>query len=127
MSGGSDSDTVSYSRRLTSVGVTLDGVANDGAPGENDQAGVPQAPSGASDVENVDGGDGSDVLIGSSGPNFLVSRGGPDTITGLGGADTIDVLDRVGDDHVDAGGGQDYCAADVADSLTTCEQIFSGN
>jgi len=69
----------------------------------------------------------SDVLIGTSGPNFLVSRGGADTVTGLGGADTIDVFDRVGDDHVDTGGGQDYCAADVSDSLTSCEQIFSGS
>ncbi len=79
-----------------------------------------------SDVENIDGGTGSDVLIGTNGPNFLVSRGGADVIRGLGGNDTIDTLDQVGDDTVNADQGQDYCASDSTDSLTSCETIFSG-
>jgi Ca2+-binding RTX toxin-like protein len=125
MSGGPDSDTVRYAQRLTGVRVTLDGLANDGAPGENDQAGVATTTSG-SDVENVDGGDGNDVIVGTDGPNVLVSRAGSDTITGLGGDDTIDTLDRTGDDTVNAGTGQDYCAVDLTDALTSCETVFSG-
>ena len=124
MSGGADSDTARYVRRLTGVTVTLDGVANDGASGENDQAGVPTATA-ASDVENIDGGDGNDLLVGTDGPNFLVSRGGADTMRGLAGDDTIDTLDNVGGDTVVAGAGSgDYCASDAADTLTGCETIF---
>jgi len=131
MVGGDGSDTASYFRRLTPLRVTLDGAANDGAVGENDQAGVPQGPLGRPDVENVNGGMGNDVLIGTSGPNFLVSRIGADTIHGLGGADTIDVRDRDRDsawnDVVDAGDGPDYCAANRTDDLTSCEEIFFGS
>ncbi len=123
MVGGPDSDTVSYSRRSTGVHVTLDGLANDGAPGERDRAGViPWQTVTSPDVENVDGGAGNDVLVGSGLDNFLVTRGGADTIRGLAGNDTVDVMDHVGDDVVEAGpGNADRCVIDAGDTVTGCE------
>ena len=102
--------------------MTLDGAANDGAPGEGDRAGV--LVHGVSDVENITTGTGDDVVIGDDQANFLVSRGGADHVTGNGGADTIDTLDHAGDDVVSAGTGADYCAIDAGDARTSCETVF---
>jgi Ca2+-binding RTX toxin-like protein len=122
MIGGVDSDTVSYSRRDSGVRVTLDGLANDGASGEGDQVGViPWQTVTWPDVENVNGGDGNDVLVGSIVDNFLVSRGGADTVRGLAGDDTIDVQDHVPDDTVNGGNGADRCVSDSGDVVTNCE------
>ncbi|MDP9219550.1 MAG: hypothetical protein M3P23_03315 [Actinomycetota bacterium] len=123
MVGGVDSDTVSYSRRNNGVRVTLDGLANDGAPGEGDQAGViPWQTVTSPDVENINGGDGNDVLVGSALDNFLVTRGGADNIRGLAGNDTIDVMDHAGDDRVRGGlGDADRCVTDATDTVTGCE------
>jgi Ca2+-binding RTX toxin-like protein len=121
MVGGPGPDTVSYSNRTTSVRVTLDGAANDGASGEGDRAGV--LVNGVSDVESATGGTGGDVLIGDDQANFLVSRGGADHITGNGGSDTIDTFDQAGDDVVSAGTGMDYCAIDAGDTRSSCETV----
>src|SRR5213075_615176 len=58
--GPGTADLADYSGRAAAnpVTVTLDGVANDGGSGENDNVGT--------DVENIDGGAGDDTLIGSS-------------------------------------------------------------
>jgi Ca2+-binding RTX toxin-like protein len=122
MVGGVGSDTAEYGRRLTPVRVTLDDLANDGAPGENDRAGVIQWQTVTwPDVENVTGGAAGDTVVGSIIDNVLVGGAGPDTVRGLGGNDTIDVLDGGSGDTVNAGSGQDHCVADPGDSLTSCE------
>jgi len=79
--GGAGSDTVSYLDHVSGVTATLDGLANDGAPGENDKIG--------SDVENLSGSNLADILTGSAGNNRLSGNGGNDTISGLGGNDTV--------------------------------------
>lgn len=122
MIGGDGSDTADYSRRTTTVTVTLDGVANDGAAGEKDSVGVFQWQTTTSpDVENVNGGSAGDVITGSSANNVLVGYKGIDRIRGLGGNDTIDVLDHAAGDSADGGDGQDLCVSDAGDELTSCE------
>jgi Ca2+-binding RTX toxin-like protein len=95
--GGGGSDTVGYFGRTVSVGVSLDGQANDGQAGESDNIGA--------DIEVVDGSDAGDVLIGSAGPNGLAGRGGDDQISGLGGNDLI--YGDTGNDTITGDDGED--------------------
>ena len=78
ISGGPGFDTARFST-LSAVAVSLDDVANDGEAG--DGANV------HSDVEDLSGTDGNDVLIGSDAGNELDGRDGNDTIVGRGGVD----------------------------------------
>jgi len=117
MVGGAGVDTVIYQEfgfasgqalRTTPVSVTLDAVANDGAPGENDSV--------AGDVESVVGATGADQLVGNEADNFLrlgfagfgdptggsaQGAGGDDRVFGGEGADTVD--GGAGDDVVSDG------------------------
>jgi Ca2+-binding RTX toxin-like protein len=79
--GGPGEDRVSYGNRTTPVYVTI-GAGGDGAPGENDYV--------SSDVEEVEGGSGNDVLIGNAGNNVLLGDGGSDFLEGGAGADYLD-------------------------------------
>src|SRR4029079_7960403 len=72
MLGGEGLDTVSYFDRTVGVNVTLDdGQANDGETGENDEL---------VDIEDVVGGWGPDVLVGSDLANSLDGFQGNDEI-----------------------------------------------
>ncbi|HEY7223380.1 MAG TPA: hypothetical protein VH561_07210, partial [Micromonosporaceae bacterium] len=73
MDGGDGTDTVSYDDRSAPVNVSLDGVANDGAPGELDNV---------INTENIIGGGGNDTLTGNAGPNVIRGLGGNDMIDG---------------------------------------------
>jgi len=122
MVGGDGSDTAAYGRRGTGVRVTLDGVANDGAPYEGDRVGVVRWQTVTwPDVENVTGGDAGDVIAGSVVLNVLVGGRGSDTVRGLGGDDIIDVRDRAAVDTANGGAGSDLCVADPGDAVTLCE------
>jgi Ca2+-binding RTX toxin-like protein len=81
LSGGDGFDTMDYSGRRTRVRVSLDGRADDGAPGESDTA--------LSDLERIVGGADGDTLIGSSTANTLEGGPGDDLLVGLGGADVL--------------------------------------
>ena len=74
--GGDGRDLADYSSRTTAIAASLDGVVNDGAPGENDVI--------AADVEGIQGGSGKDTLSGNDSLNIL--KGGPedDYLTGYG-------------------------------------------
>jgi Ca2+-binding RTX toxin-like protein len=106
MFGGADTDTVDYSDRTTALWLSLDDVANDGGAGSHDNI--------HSDIENINGGQSDDTIIGSSVANVLRGNGGSDHISGLAGADAIyggagpDVLEgNDGNDTiVDVGGSQ---------------------
>jgi Ca2+-binding RTX toxin-like protein len=100
--GGDGSDTVSYSSRTGPLTVTLDGVANDGAPGEADNN---------IRVESVTGGQAADTLTGSTGSNVIFGGPGNDTIDGLGGIDLL--LGEAGNDSISGGPG---ATATVSDS-----------
>jgi Ca2+-binding RTX toxin-like protein len=84
--GGTGNNVAVYASHSAPVTVTLDGVQNDGAAGENDSV--------ATDFQHVEGGSGNDTLIGNGNPNFLAGGLGNDTITGNGGGDYISYLDR---------------------------------
>src|SRR5204862_2764067 len=62
--GGSGNDTADYSQRTENVTLNADGVANDGALGENDNI--------QGDVETLVGGAGDDAITGGAGNERLV-------------------------------------------------------
>jgi Ca2+-binding RTX toxin-like protein len=100
--GGAGIDTVSYASRTGAVAVTLDAVANDGAPGELDTN---------VRVESVIGGQAGDTLTGSADFNFISGGPGNDTIDGLGNTDILD-----GDAGADSISGGPGPSATVPDS-----------
>lgn len=82
VNGGADTDTVTYADRAVAVTVTIDGFTGDGQMAEGDNV--------ATDVENVIGGSGDDMIVGSSAANLLSGGPGVDTLDGAQGADTLD-------------------------------------
>lgn len=125
--GGPGEDRVDYGGRGGDLTVTLDGVADDGEAGEQDNVGA--------DVEDVTGGSGDDHLTGSALDNKLDGNGGDDVLHGgagndeltggagfnlLSGEDGDDILDDVGGTgSCDCGPGNDV--AICATPLTNCE------
>ncbi|MCA2220855.1 calcium-binding protein [Nonomuraea aurantiaca] len=104
-SGGAGSDLAAYNNRGAAQTITLDGVANDGTAGENDNLG--------SDVERVFSGAGSDHITGNAAANEIRGGNGDDvinTVDGIGGNDTIS-----------ADGGTDTCDSDRGDTELNCE------
>jgi Ca2+-binding RTX toxin-like protein len=132
--GGADVDTVGYGQRTDPLTITMDGQADDGAPGEDDLI--------ANDVEEVDGGQADDTMTGNDGPNVLVGADGNDTVDGGAGDDTLDgtmgndtVLGRTGadtvagghgDDFVDGGPGQDNIYGEYAIGCSTLMACIGG-
>jgi Ca2+-binding RTX toxin-like protein len=109
-------DRVDYGARSTPVAVTLDGVANDGAPGEHDAV--------ARDINQIVGGSANDVLDASGADRSVVISGsdGDDTLTGGASADALsggrgnDVLAGAGgNDGLDGGDGSDQLAGGAGD------------
>lgn len=110
--GGAGSDRVIYASRTARVFADLDGVQNDGEANERDRI--------MTDVEELEGGSGADVLTGSSARNEIWGKGGNDTIHGLGGNDLLGGADLSGDgnDFIDGGEGADSIfGGDGIDSL----------
>jgi uncharacterized repeat protein (TIGR01451 family) len=108
--GGTGIDTVSYAERTLGVRVAIDGQANDGEPGESDNA--------LTDIEDVTGSFVRDLLIGSNADDGLSGGPGADILRGLDGADRLD--GGPGPDFVDGGLGLDACAADLFDIFLNC-------
>jgi Ca2+-binding RTX toxin-like protein len=106
--GGSGTDVADYSNRTADLDISIDGAPNDGAPAEGDDV--------RSDVEDVVGGQGDDVLSGSSAVNRLAGESGDDTLL---------VRDGVAD-TADCGPGTDSVSADLLDTVTPdCETVDS--
>jgi Ca2+-binding RTX toxin-like protein len=107
-SGGEGNDTADYSGRNnlapgTVLSLSLDGVRNDGEPGEGDLL----------DVENVKGGTGHNVITGNSAANTLQGGQSLDAIFGADGISGNDVI-------IGGGLGGDSCTFDPGDSVTGC-------
>ncbi|MEA2218034.1 MAG: hypothetical protein QOJ35_660 [Solirubrobacteraceae bacterium] len=107
------------------VRVTLDAIANDGAPGEGDDV----------RTTGVVGSPGPDVIVGDARANSLTGSGGADVLDGGGGDDAIDATlrDRPasegpdGPDTVTCGAGNDDVVADENDKVAVdCERIRVG-
>lgn len=79
--GGAGNDSVDYSRSPAAVRVSIDGVADDGTDGEQDNI---------IDSENVIGSNFDDLLIGDPGRNSLIGGAGNDTLDGDGFHDTLE-------------------------------------
>lgn len=123
----------SFIRRVANVRedalrLSLDGLANDGAPGERDLIGA--------DIEALFGGNGNDFITGSTIGNRLDGRGGDDTVNGGAGNDTITDEDRrnpesLGHDLLQGGDGDDILVsrdflADTLDGGAGFDQINAG-
>jgi len=137
--GDGGEDTVDYRSRTGGVTVTIgNGLADDGAPGEGDWVDL--------DIENVVGGKGDDVLVGSDRRNTIRGRLGNDEIYGGGSGDSIfgddgndmlfgedgaDELEGLGGDDILSGGagaddvqcgaGTDEAEDDPLDTFSECE------
>jgi Ca2+-binding RTX toxin-like protein len=92
--GGAGFDRVDYSSRTGAVAVTLDAVANDGAPAEGDTN---------VRVEHVTGGQAADTLTGSADFNLIAGGPGNDVIDGLGNTDILN--GDAGNDTISGGPG----------------------
>ena len=112
---GGGSDTADYSPQSGAVTVTVgaglgDDGLNHGAEGDTVRP----------DVENVNGGAGSDDITGSASANILRGGKGNDTLSGGGGADQM--IGGGGADSFQGGGGRDtvsYLAASGPVTVTT--------
>jgi hypothetical protein len=119
--GGSGFDVVDFTGAPLTVNVSLDDQPGDGPAGDNDNI--------HSDVEDIVGTSGNDVIRGSALGNDLRGLSGNDIIDGGLGADIIDA--GAGDDSVtsrdglaelvDCGGGTDTVVADDVDVTDGCE------
>jgi uncharacterized delta-60 repeat protein len=113
--GGNGTDTVSYAADTFGNDrfvVDIDGVADDGAT--KVIGGRPEGDNVYTDVENLVGGPGDDVLTGSAADNRIEGGGGSDVLNGLAGDDTLlggegddSLNDTQGTNTLDGGPGQD--------------------
>lgn len=121
LNGLAGEDVADYSDRVTSVNVTLDDNANDGAPSEGDNV--------ASDIEDIWGGDGNDALTGSAADNVFDGGLGADTITGGAGMDIVDYSARTADITADLSGsaGNDGQAGEGDSIAADVEGLIGGS
>ena len=139
MSGGEGTDDVFYRESISGVQVTLDGLANDGTPGENDRAGSvvlssPRASTSKAgsvvlcpetktiDVENVWGSFHNDSITGSAQANQLVGGEGDDRLDGGCASDTL--VGGIGRDTIKGGSGNDVI--DVSENQVAQDPIICG-
>jgi len=109
--GGPGRDWIHYTNHTQPVNVQLDNVANDGASGEGDQV--------RSNVENILGGSGDDVLDSRGAFSRLEGNGGDDTLLGGFGPDTL--IGGPGEDTLDAGSENDIVdARDGVGEVVVC-------
>jgi Ca2+-binding RTX toxin-like protein len=111
--GGLGFDTVSYQHRRHQVIASIDGKANDGAPGEHDSI--------DSYVNALRGGGGWDTLTGNNARNYLFGGPGTDHLYAKGGDDHIHAIDA-GVDYVYGGTGHDYAQVDRKDVTNSVEK-----
>jgi hypothetical protein len=111
--GGPGSDLVTYGGSPGAVTVALDDRPGDGPPAENDDVG--------SDVEEVDGTRGDDVIVGSDGPNALDGLGGSDLLDGRGGADVLST--SRGADRLVGGAGPDTFRVEKFDAELVATRV----
>jgi len=107
--GGDDVDTLDYSVQTSAVSVnlTLDGANPTTATIVGDDNDT------VSNVENVIGTDGSDLLVGDASDNVLTGSAGNDTLDGAGGNDSLD--GGTGNDTLTGGAGNDTVSGGSGD------------
>lgn len=124
LAGGAGFDLADYLERSVGISADLDGLADDGEPGEGDAIAV--------DVEDLRGGAANDTLVGNGAENFLFGRGGDDSLEGGAGPDLLDggdgndaLLSRDNEfDENRCGAGGDSATIDWFDQVVGCEQAL---
>jgi Ca2+-binding RTX toxin-like protein len=113
LNGGPGRDRVTYIDRTAGVGVSLDGIANDGEPNEHDNAIA---------IEDITGTGHIDLLVGNDEPNTISAGSGLDLVFGLGGDDHLSggndddgLIAGAGDDVLEGGLGDDTLAGEGGD------------
>jgi Ca2+-binding RTX toxin-like protein len=122
LSGGAGRDDANYSDEKSSVTLSLDDVANDGAPGEGDDIHTDVEMAGAVRFDAMTGDPvdppGGDTIIGDDAANYLETSNGPARVEGLGGDDTLVVVNSKQPSTLDGGDGNDQLEGlDAADTL----------
>ncbi|MEV4347476.1 calcium-binding protein [Actinoplanes sp. NPDC049596] len=112
-SGGPGVDSTHYGNRAARVLVSLNGAANDGAAGEQDNN--------LTDVEDIVGSRGPDNLAGNASANNISGLAGNDVISGLAGNDRL--TGGLGTDTLVGGLGNDTA---VAGNVRDGRDTFSG-
>ncbi len=106
---GTGTDTITYAARSEAVRIGVDGLADDGAPGEGDNV--------------MDG----EVLIGGMGDDTLAGGPGAQTLDGGPGRDTADYSDRTDPVSVSLDGVADDGVAGENDGLVGIENAIGGS
>jgi hypothetical protein len=138
--GGDGFDRIDYFDHVAPVTANFDGVANDGAAGENEnvpadaeylvggQGGdtLAAAPGGSylhgsPGADSVNGGPGDDTLYGGKDGDRLYGNGGTDRFFADMGSDVVYAADGIAE-QVTCGPELDYFVADPLDALFECEQ-----
>jgi Ca2+-binding RTX toxin-like protein len=103
--------------------VTLDGAANDGAPGEGDNV-QPDVEDVTTDAGNdsITGNDGFNILSAGTGNDTIDAGAGNDVLLGGAGNDTLRARDGYAD-RVECGPGTDTAVVDTLDTLGGCETV----
>jgi len=106
--GGADNDTADYEFRQDNLRLSLNNIADDGKFSEGDNI--------TTDVENIIGGSGNDVIVANTigntaVDNFFDGGAGDDDIRALGGNDLV--FGGAGDDSLDGGLGDDTIAGNA--------------
>jgi Ca2+-binding RTX toxin-like protein len=104
LAGASGEDTVDYRDSSAPVKVDMDGAADDGAAGENDNV---------TGFEIIHGGTAGDDLNGFSGAEIIYGHGGEDELAGLGGDDVL--FGGAARDKLSGGSGLDDVRGDEGD------------
>ena len=134
MGGGPGVDKADYWDALTGIDVTLDDVANDGAPAEGDNVGTTienvlggrfnDTIQGDGDANGLVGGLGADTLKGAPGPDVITGGSGMDILVGGAGADQLHAVDGTQDTLL-CGPEVDSYAADGTDLVgNDCENAL---
>lgn len=133
LDGGKGTDSANFLCR--SCRVSLDGRANDGRKGEQDnllvenvriRSTLPGDGGGlqrfGSGQDRIEGDDGSNVLAGYRGADRISGNGGADDLLGGTGNDQIKAADGERD-IVDCGAGKDSASVDAFDVVRRCESL----
>lgn len=118
MVGGDGRDTVNYTKRSSSVQITLwsSSTADDGAPDEGDNVRGIEVAIGGAGADRIIGSAGDELLIGGMGDDRIGGGSGRDRVEGRSGNDTLWLLDELVDIG-DGGTGTDTVRADPNDSI----------
>ena len=125
--GGDGIDEVQYAGGTVSV--SLNDVADDGAPGEGDNvhSDVEDIDATTAGAATLDGSDAGHVIHAGNGMATITGGAGSDTLIGAGAADTIKASDGYAD-RVTCGGDDDAVTADQLDQVASdCETVTREN